>query len=197
MIVPFFHFEPVVPASACVHPSATVLGRVYLGEHVSIWQGAVLRGDIASIRIGDFSNVQDNSVLHVDDLFPVEVGREVVVGHAARLHGATIGDGCLVGIGAIVLNGAVVEPGCIVAAGSLVPEKSVLEAGGLYMGVPARRRRTLDPAELGHIRYLAHKYALVADAHRRNMAAVERGERLTGSDWSAVESKIAACRRAY
>lgn len=192
MIAPFFHFEPQVHESAYVHERATVMGRVTLGERASVWPGAVLRGDINAITLGDFTNVQDDSVLHVGDEHPVVIGREVVVGHAARVHGCTIGDGCLVGIGVVVLNGAVVEEGCILAAGALVPEGAHLPAGHLYMGVPARQKRPLTDDEKMGIRRMAHKYAFVAEAHRRNEAALARGERLTQADFETLQREMRA-----
>lgn len=182
MIQPFFHFEPFVPSTAYVHADASVIGQVILGEHASIWPNAVLRGDINSITVGDHSNIQDNSVLHVGDAHPVVVGHEVVVGHAARIHGCTIHDRCLIGIAAIVLNGAVVEEGCILAAGTLVPENAVLRAGHLYMGVPAKQRRPLERSEIEGIRKMAHKYRFIAEAHKRNADALARGKRLSRQD---------------
>jgi carbonic anhydrase/acetyltransferase-like protein (isoleucine patch superfamily) len=192
LIQPFFHHDPLVPASAYVHPGATVVGQVSLGEHSSVWPGAVLRGDINAISLGDYSNVQDDSVLHVGDHHAVEVGREVVIGHAARVHGCRIGDGCLVGIGAVVLNGAVVGEGSILAAGTLVPENSALEPGHLYMGVPARQKRALSGEERVGIRRMARKYAFIAEAHRRNAEALARGERLDRSDWESLMAELRA-----
>lgn len=190
MIHPFFHFEPNIAQSAYVDARALVIGQVALGEKCSVWPGAVLRGDINSITVGDYSNIQDNSVLHVGDAHAVEIANEVVVGHAARIHGCTIKDGCLVGIGAVVLNGAVVEEGCILAAGTLVPENTVLRAGHLYMGAPARERRALDKDEIEGIRRMAHKYAFIAEAHRRNAAAIGIGQVLGRGDWEALYEEM-------
>ena len=183
MQVPFFGYEPHVPDSAWVDPQATLIGRVVLGEQASIYPQAVLRGDINAIVVGDRSNVQDGSVLHVADEWPVLIGREVVIGHAATVHGCEIQDGCLVGIGATVLNGAVVGEGSILAAGCLVPENAHLEAGGLYMGVPARLKRRLSAEEQATIRGMARKYAFLAAAYKANAAALERGERLDTAAW--------------
>lgn len=192
MIEPFYHFEPHIAPTAYVHERAVVIGQVTLGDHASVWPGAVLRGDINAVFVGDYTNVQDDSVLHVADDLPVVLGRDVVVGHAARIHGCVIGDGCLVGIGAIVLNGAVVEEGCILAAGTLVAEGARLAGGHLYMGVPAKARRALTEAEKGDIRRMARKYAYVAEGHRRNAAALARGERLGAADHEALEREMHA-----
>ena len=189
MLVPFFDSEPQVPESAWVDPQATLIGRVVLGESASIYPQAVLRGDINSIHVGERSNVQDCSVLHVADEWPVVVGREVVIGHSATVHGCVIEDGCLIGIGATVLNGAVVGSGSIVAAGAVVSENSHLEPGGLYMGVPARLKRRLSPEEQDVIRGMARKYAFIAQAYKANAAALARGERLGAADW---EARVAA-----
>ena len=192
MIEPYFHFEPSVAPTAFVHERAVVSGRVTLGEHASVWPGAVLRGDINAIVVGDYTNIQDDSVLHVADDLPVVLGRDVVVGHAARIHGCQIGDGCLVGIGAVVLNGAVVGEGSILAAGALVPEGARLAAGLLYMGVPAKPRRALTDEEKVEIRRMARKYSYVAEGHRRNAAALARGERLGEPDLAALEREMHA-----
>lgn len=192
MIQPFFHHEPTVPSTAFVHPDATVVGHVVLGERCSVWPGVVMRGDINSITMGDCSNVQDDSVMHVGDDHPVLVGSEVVVGHAVRLHGCTVANRCLIGIGAVVLNGAAIEEECILAAGTLVPENMRLAAGHLYMGVPARQKRALSGEEIRSIRRMAHKYTYVAEAHRRNFAALARGERLDKRAWDELLAEMAA-----
>ncbi len=154
-----------VAASAFIHSSAVLLGDVTLGEHASVWPGAVLRGDVARIEIGDFTNIQDLSVVHVDLGEPCRVGRHVVCGHRVVLHACTIDDEVLVGMGAIVLNGARVKSHTILGAGCLVPEGKEL-AGGLYVGIPARRVRDLTGAEVTGIRAAAERYAELAEAHR-------------------------------
>lgn len=183
MIRPFFHFEPVVPATAYVDPAATLIGRVFLGEHASVWPGAVLRGDINSVTVGDYSNVQDNCVLHVADAWGVVIGKNVVVGHSCVVHGCTINDGCLIGIGAIVLNGAVIGESTILAAGTLVPEGAQLEPRSLYMGVPARLRRPLSEEEIARIPMMAKKYSFLATAYRANNDAVAQGARMEETEW--------------
>ncbi len=139
--------EPQVAASAWVHPSATVIGRVELGADVSVWPGAVLRGDRDRIRVGARSNVQDGAVLHGDPGLPCLIGERVTIGHRAVVHGCTVEDGALIGIGAVVLNGAVIGAGALVAAGAVVGEGKVIPPDVLVAGVPARVVRALD-AEL-------------------------------------------------
>ncbi len=142
---------PVIMDSDFVAENAMVMGDVTLGERVSIWFGAVLRGDIDKIEIGDSSNIQDGCVLHTDSGYPLKVGEGVVVGHRAVLHGCTIEDNSLIGIGAIVLNGAKVGQGAIVAAGALVTEGAQIPAGHLAVGVPARVVRCVTGDEIKRI----------------------------------------------
>jgi carbonic anhydrase/acetyltransferase-like protein (isoleucine patch superfamily) len=130
--------NPVVPESAYVADNATVLGDVRLGENCSVWFGAVLRGDSSSITLGANSNVQDNAVLHGDEGLPVIIGSNVTVGHRVMLHGCTIGDGSLIGIGAVVLNRARIGMHCLVGAGALVTEGKEFPDGSLIMGSPAK-----------------------------------------------------------
>lgn len=150
---------PQLAADVYVAPTAVVIGDVVAGEGCSIWFGAVLRGDNATIRLGARTNIQDGCVVHVDEGVPVTVGDECVVGHMAVLHGCTLGDRVLVGIGAKVLNGAVVEDDVCIGAGALVPERARLESGYLYMGVPARQVRALRDDERARVAYGAKHYA--------------------------------------
>ncbi len=138
---------PRVADSAWVADSAQVMGNVELGEDASVWFGAVVRGDTEVIRIGQRSNIQDGSVLHADIGKPLTIGDDVTVGHKVMLHGCTIGDGSLVGIGAVVLNGARIGKGCIVGAGSLVTEGKEFPDGSMIMGSPAKVVRTLTPEQ--------------------------------------------------
>jgi carbonic anhydrase/acetyltransferase-like protein (isoleucine patch superfamily) len=140
---------PRVAASAWVADSAQIMGNVELGEDASIWFGAVVRGDTEVIRIGDRSNIQDGSVLHADIGKPLTIGNDVTVGHKVMLHGCTIGDGSLIGIGAVVLNGAKIGKGCIVGAGSLVTEGKEFPDGSMIIGSPAKVVRELT-AEQQH-----------------------------------------------
>jgi carbonic anhydrase/acetyltransferase-like protein (isoleucine patch superfamily) len=139
---------PRIAASAYIDASAQIIGDVVIGERSSVWPNVSARGDVNFIRIGDETSIQDNTVLHVDRLqFPCIIGNRVTVGHAAVLHGCEVGDGVLIGIGAIVLNGAKIGPGAIVAAGALVPEGMEVPANTLVMGTPAKIRREVTPDE--------------------------------------------------
>src|SRR5437868_5340964 len=137
--------SPLVPASAYVDESAQLIGDVTLGENASVWMCAVLRGDVHAIRIGANSNVQDCSVLHgMRGRYPVVIGEWVTIGHSVTLHGCTIGDRCLIGMGAIILNNAQVGEGSIVAAGTVIPENTVVEPRSLWMGVPGTFKKKID-----------------------------------------------------
>jgi len=143
---------PHIPESAYVAPGATVIGRVTLGEHASVWPGAVIRGDDDTIAIGDNTNVQDGAVLHVDPGCPMSVGANVTIGHQAMLHGCTIGEGTLVGIQAIVYNKAVIGKDCLIAAGAVVTEGKVFPDRSLIVGVPAKLQRQLTDEDLAGLR---------------------------------------------
>lgn len=161
------HGTPSVPTSAFLAPGARVIGDVVLGENVGVWFNAVLRGDGDAIVIGDGSNIQDNASGHSDPGSPLRVGRNVSVGHNAVIHGCTIGDDCLIGMGAIVMNGAVVGAGSLVAAGALVLEGQQIPAGSLVAGVPAKVRRELTADEQKDILRNAENYrARIADYGR-------------------------------
>lgn len=163
---------PQVPDSAWIADNAQVLGRVRLGERCSIWFGAVLRGDTESISVGEDSNVQDNSVLHADEGLPLVVGARVTVGHQVMLHGCTIGDESLIGIGATVLNGARIGKHCLVGAGSLVTEGKEFPDGSLIMGSPAKVVRALTPEQIEGLRRSAAHYVHNAERYRRGLNRV-------------------------
>jgi carbonic anhydrase/acetyltransferase-like protein (isoleucine patch superfamily) len=139
--------SPRVAESAWIADSGQVMGNVEVAEDASIWFGAVIRGDTEVIRIGQRSNIQDGSVLHADIGKPLTIGNDVTVGHKVMLHGCTIGDGSLIGIGAVVLNGARIGKGCIVGAGSLVTEGKEFPDGSMIIGSPAKAVRTLTPEQ--------------------------------------------------
>lgn len=141
-----------------IAPGAVVVGDVTLGRDSSIWYNAVVRGDSAPIEIGENTNIQDGCVLHVDAGFPLKIGRGVTVGHAAILHGCTVGDNTLIGMGAIVLNGAQIGKDSLVAAGALVPQGRSYPDGVLLMGAPARVVRSLKPEEIAENRHNAEIY---------------------------------------
>jgi carbonic anhydrase/acetyltransferase-like protein (isoleucine patch superfamily) len=148
MIAESFGKRPVVPASAWIAPSADVMGDVTLGEHVSIWFQAVARGDVHWIRIGDYTNVQDGCVLHVTNgRFPLSLGKRITIGHRVLLHGCTVADDCLIGMGAILLDGVEVGSGSVVAAGALLPPGKKYPPNSLILGAPAKAVRTLKPEE--------------------------------------------------
>jgi carbonic anhydrase/acetyltransferase-like protein (isoleucine patch superfamily) len=150
--------KPAIHPTSFVAPSADLIGSVTLEADTSVWYQAVLRADNEEIRIGEGSNVQDGVVIHVDPGFPCIIGKNCVVGHRAVLHGCTLADNVLVGIGAIVLNGAHVPHDCLIGAGALVAEGKQLEPGHLYLGVPARKVRPLSDPEKKKIRANAEGY---------------------------------------
>jgi carbonic anhydrase/acetyltransferase-like protein (isoleucine patch superfamily) len=154
-----------------VDASAQVIGDVVLAENASVWACAVLRGDVNSIRIGANSNIQDCAVLHGQtELFPVQLGDWVSVGHSAMLHGCTVEDRCIIGIGAIVLNGARIGHDSIIAAGTLVPENAVVEPGSLWMGSPGKLRRTLTDKDRERILWNARNYITLREQYLKELA---------------------------
>jgi carbonic anhydrase/acetyltransferase-like protein (isoleucine patch superfamily) len=150
--------SPTIPESAYVADSAQVMGNVQLGEHSSVWFGAVIRGDTEHIHIGEGSNIQDGSVLHADFGTPLTIGKRVTVGHKVMLHGCTIGDGTLIGIGAVILNNAKIGKDCLVGAGSLVTEGKVFPDGSVIMGSPAKVVRSLSPEQIQGVHLMAQHY---------------------------------------
>jgi carbonic anhydrase/acetyltransferase-like protein (isoleucine patch superfamily) len=150
---------PSIPTSCYVDPSAQVIGDVELGEHSSIWMNAVVRGDVNSIRIGARSNIQDCAVLHgMRHLYPVVIGEMVTIGHNATVHGCTLEDAVLIGIGAVILNDARIGEGSIIAAGAVIPEHTVIPPNSLVAGVPGKVRRTLGDTDREMILKYAQNY---------------------------------------
>lgn len=149
---------PQIAESAWIADSAQVMGDVQLGADASVWFGTVVRGDTAHITIGEGTNVQDASVLHADEGIPLTIGRHVTVGHQVMLHGCTIGDESLIGIGAIVLNGAKIGKNCLVGAGALVTEGKEFPDGSMIIGSPARVVRQLTPEQIEGLRRSAQHY---------------------------------------
>ena len=148
---------PEVPSTCYVDDSAQIIGDVVLGEHVSVWMNAVLRGDVHQIRVGHYSNI--HSVLHgMKEQYGVYVGDYVTVGHNVILHGCKIDSRCLIGMGSIILNGAVIGSGSIIAAGTLIPEKTVVEPNSLWMGSPGKFRRHLNKDDEATILRYAENY---------------------------------------
>lgn len=158
--------EPRLDEEAFVAPTSVVIGDVTLHAGASAWYGAVLRADAGPIVIGADSNVQDNCSLHVDPGFPITVGERVSIGHNAVLHGATVEDDCLIGMGATVLNGAMIGAGSLVAAQALVPQGMQVPPGSLVAGVPAKVRRQLTDEEREGITLNGTFYVELAKAHR-------------------------------
>lgn len=160
---------PRLADSAWVADSAQVIGNVVLGEGSSVWFGAVLRGDTETITLGAGSNIQDGSVLHADLGFPMTVGANVTVGHQVMLHGCTIGDESLIGIGATVLNGAKIGKNCLVGAGSLVTEGKEFPDGSMIIGSPARVVKSLTSEQIEGLRLSAHHYIVNAERYRKGL----------------------------
>jgi carbonic anhydrase/acetyltransferase-like protein (isoleucine patch superfamily) len=159
--------KPQVDPSAYIASGAVVLGAVSLAKHSSIWHQAVLRADINRIDIGEGSNIQDGTIVHLADDYGVSVGAYVTVGHAAMIHACTIEDECLIGMQATILDGARIGKQSIVGAGALVTKGSQIPPGSLVLGAPARVVRTLSAEERGSLKAMAEKYITVAGEHKR------------------------------
>ena len=171
-IAPHHGVSPALATGAWVHPRATVIGEVTLGADASVWPGAVIRGDVNSIIIGEASNIQDGSVLHVSHKTPANpaggplvVGARVTVGHTVILHACTVEDECLIGMGSIILDRALIRKHVLLGAGSLVPEGRVLESGYLYLGRPAKLVRKLTEDEIAYFNYSAQHYVQLARSY--------------------------------
>src|SRR3569623_1084632 len=160
---------PQLGVAAGAAPSADLVGDVRLGARASGWCGAVIRADNTPIAIGEDSNLQDGSVCHCDPGYPLTIGARVTVGHQAILHGCTIGDDCLVGMGARILNGAIIEPECLIGAGALITEGKHFESGSLIVGAPARVARRLTEEEKQALRVSAAHYADKAAKYAREL----------------------------
>jgi len=165
MLMPFEQWQPSLGKQVYIHPQATVIGQVVLGEDVSVWPAASIRGDIHHIHIGARSNIQDGCILHVTHDgpyqpggFPLIIGEDVTVGHQAVLHGCTIESLSLIGMASIILDGAIVESEVMVGAGSLVPPGKRLFKGFLWMGSPVKQIRPLKDEERNFLKYSAEKY---------------------------------------
>lgn len=167
---------PIIHPSAYVDPSAVVVGQVSIGEHSSVWPMTVIRGDINTITIGDRTNIQDGSILHVthDSEFSpggakLTIGNDVTVGHSVVLHACTLEDTCLIGIGSVVLDGAIVRSHAMLGAGSIVTGGKEIEGGYLWVGRPAKKIRALTEKEIEHLSYSAAHYAQVKDMHANSV----------------------------
>lgn len=169
----FAQTKPKIDSSAFIDETALVIGDVVIGKDSSVWPMTVIRGDVNFIRIGDLSNVQDGSVLHVThgyeavpDGFSLTVGKQVTVGHKVILHGCNVSDRCLIGMGAVLMDGAIIESDTLVGAGALVPPGKVLESGYLWVGSPVRKVRPLRQGERDWILYSADHYCKLKEQHK-------------------------------
>lgn len=158
-----------------IAPSADVIGSVTLHANTSVWFGAVIRGDVEEIEVGEGSNIQDGSVVHADAGMPAKIGRNVTVGHKAVVHGCTIGDNCLVGIGAIVLNNAVIGENCLIGAGALVTERTVIPPNSLVVGSPAVVKKTLSDEVVAMLKMNAQHYVDNAALFAKALEEDDRG----------------------
>ena len=167
----YLDLVPVVGAGVLVAPGAALVGDVRLADDVSIWWGAVLRGDLAPIRVGARTNIQDGTVMHVADGTPCTVGEEVVVGHRAMLHACRIEDGCLIGMQATILDDAVIGRGSVVGAGALVTQRTIVPPRSLVLGAPARGVRALTEEDEAFHRAAAAKYVRLKENYLRDSLA--------------------------
>lgn len=163
---------PQIAADAWVAPDANVIGAVVLGAEASVWFGSTLRGDNETITVGDGSNVQELCVLHTDMGYPLTIGRDCTIGHRAILHGCTIGDETLIGMGAVVLNGAKIGRNCLIGAGALITENKEIPDGSLVMGTPGRVVRELDAVAIEGLRRSAAGYRANAARFRLGMRVI-------------------------
>jgi len=163
----FLEKNPSIDPAAYLAPGSILIGDVHLGPLTSVWPGAVLRADIQTIRVGKGSNIQDGAIVHLADDYPVFIGEYVTIGHHATIHACTIGDRCLIGMGATILDGAIIEEECIIGAHALITQKTRIPAGSMVLGTPGKVVKTLTPEERAGIKAWADKYVEVSAAHRR------------------------------
>jgi carbonic anhydrase/acetyltransferase-like protein (isoleucine patch superfamily) len=154
----FLRKKPQLGQSVYIARGAVVIGDVALGDHASVWYNAVIRGDINRIVIGHHTNIQDNAVVHLADDFPCLIGHHVTVGHSAIVHACTVGDECLIGMGATILDGAVIGEQCLIGANALVTPETRIEAGSMVLGSPGKVVRALTPKERASLQLWAQKY---------------------------------------
>lgn len=171
MILTYEERTPAIGEDVFVAPTAAVIGDVQIGRSSSIWYGAVIRGDMDRIVIGDETNIQDNCTIHTDTGYPACIGNRVTVGHNAVVHGCTLEDGCLIGMGAVIQNGARIGRGAVVAVGAVVREGQQVPPGHLVVGIPAQVKKALDAAALAEFQTAADHYLDVLPRHRRMFTA--------------------------
>ncbi len=162
VILPFEGNWPEIADEAFIAPGAVVIGNVTIGAESSVWFNAVVRGDIAPIWIGDRSSVQDCTVVHVNRDAPTVIGNDVTIGHSALVHGTTIDDGVLVGMGAIVMSYSEIGAGAVIAAGALIPERVSVPANAVMVGMPAKQRSELDEQQAAHLAGIPGRYVCVS-----------------------------------
>lgn len=171
MIYELDGIAPEIGAGVWIAPDANVIGRVILEDGANVWFGATLRGDNEPVRVGRGTNIQENTVCHTDMGYPLTIGADCTIGHKAMLHGCTIGDGTLIGMGATVLNGARVGAGCLIGAGALITEGKEIPDGSLVMGAPGRVVRMLDDAARARLLASAAHYRANATRFRQGLRA--------------------------
>ncbi len=159
--------KPKIHPSAFIHETAEIIGRVTIEKDASVWPFCVLRGDVDEIVIGEGTNIQDNTVIHANTGAPTIMGKRISVGHSVILHGCTVKDNCIVGMGSIVLDHAVVEEFCIVGAGAVVSPRTNIPKNSMALGIPAKVVRPLKPEEIEHIKWNAREYLKLSDSHRK------------------------------
>lgn len=176
IILPYQGVRPTIGECVFIAPGAVVIGNVTLGDDVSIWFNTTVRGDIAPITIGNGSNVQDGTVVHVNADAPVMIGERTTIGHSAIVHGTQIGDDCMIGMGAIVMSYTRIGSGSVIAAGALVTERTVVEAGSVMVGVPAKPRSALDHKQQEALVAIAGRYIGVQANYRAWLDAAKDAE---------------------
>ena len=173
IILPFGGAWPEIAEDAFIAPGAVVIGNVAVGSQSSVWFNTTVRGDIAPITIGARSSVQDGTVVHVNMDAPTVIGDDVTIGHGALIHGTTIADGALIGMGAIVLSYSSVGRGAVIAAGALIPERATVPAGAVMVGMPAKQRDALGPEQQERLVGIPGRYVRVAATYRTGIAALD------------------------
>ncbi len=172
IILPYQGAWPDIADSAFIAPGAVVIGNVSIGDDVSVWFNTTIRGDIAPISIGDRSNVQDGTLVHVNADAPVIIGKDVTIGHTAIIHGTDIGDRVLVGMGAIVMSYTTVGADTVIAAGALIPERADVPAGSVMVGVPAKTRAPLGNQQRSHLEGIHSRYVTVGKTYKAELDSV-------------------------
>ena len=169
LIKPLNGHSPIVPDSCFIAENATIIGEVSMGEHCSVWYNAVIRGDVHFIKMGNKVNIQDGAVIHATyQKSPTTIGNNVSIGHNAIVHGCTIKDNVLIGMGSIVMDDCIVESNCIIAAGAVVTKNTIVESGSVYAGIPAKKVKTISEALIsGEINRIANNYVKYSSWYKK------------------------------